>query len=263
MNTAKQSAICYPAAIGRRSKVPKNWWVVWRWIERILFTSGLSLLALYGAVRLEGCLGSGAAMTNLEDDESPAQSAAQSVDEVNQSPEANFIGWAESRVRAYKESLSNRFGSPMAVLQIPKIDLAVPLLDRTDDLTLNHAVGHIAGTARPGEPGNIGIAGHRDGFFRGLKDIKTGDEIQLRTAHGTDTYQVGQIQIVTPDNVGVLRWRPIPSLTLVTCYPFYFVGSAPKRFVVTAFLAERKPAGSTTTETRPTTQISNSTKEQQ
>jgi len=202
-------------------------------------------------------------MINLDNHESHTQSAAQSVFEVNHSPETDFSGWGEGRVRAYKKSLSNRFGSPMAVLQIPKIHLSVPLLDGTDDLTLNHAVGHIAGTARPGEPGNIGIAGHRDGFFRGLKDIKRGDAIELRTAHGTDTYDVDQIQIVTPDNVGVLRSRPVPSLSLVTCYPFYFIGSAPKRFVVTAYLTQRKPAGSTTSETRPTTQIGNSTKEQQ
>lgn len=263
MNTAKQQAICYRVTIRRGSKTPKKWWAVWRWIERILFTGGLSLLALYGAVRLEGCLSSSAAIKNFEDHESLTQPAAQDAEEVNYLPESNFSGWAESRVRAYKTSPTNRFGSPMAVLQIPAIHLAVPLLDGTDNLTLNHAVGHIDGTARPGEPGNIGIAGHRDGFFRGLKDIKPKDVIEMRTQHGTDTYEVDEIQIVTPDNVGVLRPRDVASLTLVTCYPFYFIGSAPKRFVVTAYLTQSKPAGATTSETRPVTQLSNSTKEQQ
>jgi len=89
------------------------------------------------------------------------------------------------------------------VLQIPKIHLIVPLLDGTDDLTLNHAVGRIAGTARPGKEANIGIAGHRDGFFRGLKDVKLGDSIELRTVKGTDKYVVDQIRIVKPDNMSV------------------------------------------------------------
>ena len=263
MNTTKQSAIGDPAPMSRESKDSENLWIAWRWIERILFASGLSLLAIYGAVRLEGYLSSTAAMNNLLNQESPALSTALNDEEASHSPETNFGEWSESRIRAYKESLFSRFLTPMAVLQIPRIHLAAPLFDGTDDLTLNHAVGHIAGTARPGESGNIGIAGHRDGFFRGLKDIETGDVIELETVRGTDTYQVGIIQIVTPDNVDVLQPKLSPSLTLVTCYPFYFIGSAPKRFVVTAYLTQRKPAGLTTSDARLTTQFSNSTKEQQ
>jgi sortase A len=123
-------------------------------------------------------------------------------------------------------------------------------MDGTDSLTLNHALGHIAGTAMPGMPGKIGIAGHRDSFFRGLKDIKPGDEVELRTHEGKDIYIVGRIQIVTPRDVSVLRPEGASALTLVTCYPFYFVGSAPKRFVVTAYLAGHVPAGPTTSESR-------------
>lgn len=130
------------------------------------------------------------------------------------------------------------------MLQIPKIHLIVPLLDGTDDLTLNHAVGRIAGTARPGKEANIGIAGHRDGFFRGLKDVKLGDSIELRTVKGTDKYVVDQIRIVKPDNVSVLKPRPSSSLTLVTCYPFYFIGSAPQRYVVMASLERETSSGS-------------------
>ena len=91
---------------------------------------------------------------------------------------------------------------------------------------MNHAVGRILGTAWPGEEGNIGIAGHRDGFFRGLKDVVVGDTIDLKMLKGTDKYIVDQIQIVKPNQVDVLKPRSIPSLTLVTCYPFYFLGSA-------------------------------------
>lgn len=230
-----------------------------KWIQRILLTSGLSLLAIYGVVRLEGRLGSRAARKSFEALESRAPVAIGILAEENSSPETDFANWAQARLRAYKESFSSRFGAPLAVLQIPKIHLVVPLLDGTDELTLNHAVGRIAGTARPGEKGNLGIAGHRDGFFRGLKDVKAGDAIQLNTLHGMDTYVVDQIQIVKPDNVGVLRSRSFPSLTLITCYPFYFVGSAPERYVVTATLKQSQRAGTTTSKSRLSSQISSST----
>lgn len=140
--------------------------------------------------------------------------------------------------------VEDRTHTVLAELDIPRLNIAVPVLEGTDWLTLNHAVGHIAGTAYPGEPGNIAIAGHRDTFFRGLKDIRSGDRIELLRKDGTDTYSVDQIQIVSPNDVSVLRRGAAPSLTLVTCYPFYFVGSAPKRFIVTASPATQTDAGS-------------------
>jgi sortase A len=254
--------------IGAESESLGRAWVVWRWIEKFAFTVGLSLLAIYGALHLESYLSSRAALKSFENLESTPAATESLVADTSSTedmslPEVDFGGWGESRVRAYKESLSKQTGAPTAVLQIPKLHLAVPVLDGTDALTLNHAVGRIAGTARPGEAGNIGIAGHRDGFFRGLKDIKLGDQVELKTVKGTETYVVDEIQIVKPDNVSVLRPRPVRSLTLVTCYPFYFIGSAPKRFVVTASLTQRQPAGSTTTETRLSTETSSSTKEEQ
>jgi sortase A len=106
---------------------------------------------------------------------------------------------------------------------------------------MDRAVGFIAGTARPGENGNIGISGHRDGFFRGLKDIREGDGIELVTATGTDTYTIDSIVLVKPADVSVLAPRPRPSITLVTCYPFYFVGSAPKRYIVQASMNASNP----------------------
>src|SRR5262249_31287164 len=98
--------------------------------------------------------------------------------------------------------------------------------------------GWISGTAKPGELGNVGIAGHRDGFFRGLKDISIGDAINLNTTTRIPRYRVNQIEIVDPDNVWVLKARQAPSITLVTCYPFYFVGNAPLRFIVHGALSE-------------------------
>jgi len=142
--------------------------------------------------------------------------------------------WSEKRIRDYKASLKEPVDLPLAVLRIPKIGLEVPVLEGTDDLTLNRGVGHIDGTPRPGEAGNSGIAGHRDGFFRGLKDIALGDRIGLVTLAGNESYEVDRITIVSPDNVSVLAETPVRSLTLVTCYPFYFVGDAPERYIVRA-----------------------------
>jgi sortase A len=111
------------------------------------------------------------------------------------------------------------------------------VLDGTDALTLNHAAGRIEGTALPGRPGNIGIAAHRDSFFRNLGKLRSGDLIELETAAGTTTYVVDRTQIVEPTNVAVLDPRPASSITLVTCYPFGYLGKAPQRYIVTASLA--------------------------
>ena len=122
------------------------------------------------------------------------------------------------------------------MLRIDKIRLEVPVFDGTDDRILDRGAGRIAGTARIGESGNVGIAGHRDGFFRGLKDIALGDTMVLETAKGAQTYVIDSIKLVTPDDVSVLKSEPMPALTLVTCYPFYYIGSAPQRFIVHASL---------------------------
>ncbi len=142
--------------------------------------------------------------------------------------------WSKERVRAYEESLRQKSSDPLAILRIPKIGLEVAVLDGTDDLTLNRAVGHIADTPKPGENGNVGIAGHRDGFFRGLKDVAPGDTMELETLAGKETYRVDDIWIVNPEDVHVLDPTPGRAITLVACYPFYFVGSAPKRYIVRA-----------------------------
>jgi sortase A len=156
----------------------------------------------------------------------------------------DFSLWSEKRVLAYRESLSRSFGA-MAVLTVPRFNIRVPVVEGTDEFALNRGVGWIAGTARPGERGNVGIAGHRDGFFRALKDIGKGDEIGIETLDGFSRYRVDQIQIVTPNDVWVLGERQADAVTLVTCYPFYFVGDAPQRFIVHASLERDGTAGET------------------
>ena len=124
-------------------------------------------------------------------------------------------------------------------LEIPRLDISIMLLDGIDNRTLRLGIGHIPGTALPGQPGNAGIAGHRDTFFRGLARIRKDDQIMVETLDGEYHYVVESIQVVDPDAIEVLNDMGHPVLTLVTCYPFHLVGPAPRRFVGHASLKER------------------------
>lgn len=152
--------------------------------------------------------------------------------------EYDYSLWSPNRVKDYEDSLKADFSAPQALLRIPAIDLEVPVLDGIDELTLNRAVGRIPGTARPDGLGNVGIAGHRDGFFRGLKDIAVGDDIELLTWRQLMRYEVKEIQIVEKHDIHVLTETDDSMVTLVTCYPFYYVGHAPKRYIVKAALVD-------------------------
>jgi sortase A len=125
-------------------------------------------------------------------------------------------------------------GDVLGRLDIPRLGVSVAILQGTNSRVLRLGVGHIESTPLPGEAGNIAIAGHRDTFFRELKDIHQNDEIQLQTATGLFRYEVDWVKVVAPDEVSVLAPSTESALTLVTCYPFYFVGPSPKRFVVRA-----------------------------
>jgi sortase A len=119
-------------------------------------------------------------------------------------------------------------------LEIPRLLLSDVVVEGIDKTTLRRAVGHIPGTALPGHPGNVGLAGHRDTFFRSLKDLKIDDEVELSTLAGNFKYEVESLRVVDPENVGVLAQSGHNVLTLVTCYPFYYVGPAPMRWIVRA-----------------------------
>jgi sortase A len=149
--------------------------------------------------------------------------------------------WSAQRQAGYRDSLSVSLAAPAGVLAIPAIGLTVPIFVGTSDLILNRGVGLIEGTADPGEDGNVGIAGHRDGFFRGLKDLKIGDAIELQTVDRTLHYRVKDLRIVEPTDVDVLDPTDEPSITLVTCYPFYYVGNAPQRYIVRGTLGGLDP----------------------
>ena len=126
-------------------------------------------------------------------------------------------------------------------LTIPRLDLSAIVREGTDEATLSLALGHIPRTALPGQKGNVGVAGHRDTLFRGLRDIRKKDLIQFDTPSGSYLYQVSTTEIVTPRNVEVLQGGQHPELTLITCYPFSYIGSAPDRFIVKAQLYRHPP----------------------
>jgi LPXTG-site transpeptidase (sortase) family protein len=139
-------------------------------------------------------------------------------------------------------------GSLIGRIEVPRLGLAAPVRSGVDESTLKRAAGHVPYTPLPGQDGNVGIAAHRDKHFRKLRNVKVGDEIRFKTSYGEFTYRVDDLSVVMPENVEVLDPTEDRNLTLVTCYPFNYVGSAPKRFIVRA--RQVAPAGSTTSAAR-------------
>jgi len=211
-----------------------------RKLERLLLILGALMLVLYVAAHIHRTVLSNAGLHRFKSQQ--VTSAAEPLRGTISTAHPDFSLWSGKRIKEYQESLAAHFAPAIAILRIPKIQLEVPVIEGTDDLALNRGVGHIAGTAKPGEHGNMGIAGHRDGFFRGLKDIGLGDTIEIVLPGRTDTYVIDQIRVVDPNDVSVLRPRPRATLTLVTCYPFYFVGSAPQRYIVQASILDSASA---------------------
>jgi sortase A len=197
--------------------------------ERMAWVLGIVCLVVWGALYTNGAAGSRHELERF----AALQSAA-----ALQTPDPDLSLWDAERITAWRQSLTQPAPSPLAVLSIQKIRLKVAVLPGTDDFTLNRAVGHINGTPLPGTNGNSGIAGHRDGFFRGLKDIGSNDVIEVETLRGKEVYRVERTWVVNPEDVSVLDATPQRSLTLVTCYPFYYVGPAPQRYIVRAVRVE-------------------------
>jgi len=125
-------------------------------------------------------------------------------------------------------------GQALGRIEITRIGLTAMIMEGTDGRTLRRAVGHVRGTPMPGNQGNVAIAGHRDTFFRPLRNVLHDDEITLTTLDGSYRYLVDSTRVVSPEDTQVLDNSGDTILTLVTCYPFYFVGPAPKRFIVRA-----------------------------
>ena len=188
-----------------------------RRVERALLVIGVVCLAYYGYVSAETMLYQ--AYENRELDAILAGGA----------PARAADGQSGEPVRRVPAR-----GEVVGRIEIPRLRVSAVVKAGSDARTLQLAVGHIPGTALPGESGNVGLAGHRDTFFRRLRDIRADDEIRVTTPDGVYAYRVERTVVVEPADVWVLDPTEEPTLTLVTCYPFTFVGSAPQRFIVRA-----------------------------
>lgn len=211
-----------------------------RWIQKLeglLRNAGMLLVALFIVATIHRVVLSHAELRGFKFRQTVLAATPQRV--IPSAGIPNFSLWSEQRIRDYQDSLAARLTPAVGILHIAKIQVEVPILEGTDVLSLNRGVGHVASTASPGSDGNVAIAGHRDGFFRSLKDISLGDAIELETLHKTQTYIVDRIMVVAPSDVSVLQPRAHSSLTLITCYPFYYIGGAPKRYIVQASLIDR------------------------
>jgi LPXTG-site transpeptidase (sortase) family protein len=165
-------------------------------------------------------------------------------EDSNQEPEApptppapgsqDFLAYA-TRTAAWS-------GAPLGRIEVPRLRLSAVIGEGVEETTLKHAVGHVPRTAFPGERGNVGLAAHRDTFFRKLKKIAVGDTIRLTTSDGVFQYVVHSTVITTPADDTHLMATPEPTVTLVTCYPFAYIGKAPRRFLVQAGLVEPGPS---------------------
>ncbi len=183
-----------------------------RWSRRLLFITGSAALAYVGITLLNARLYQVSAKHSLE---------------------IQIQMVKEPSVSQVKPTVKE--GDVVGRIDIPRLGVSVAVLQGTSSRMLRLGAGHIEGTPFPGEPGNSGIAGHRDTFFRELKDIRRNDEIQIQTATGLFRYEVDWVKVVEPNDTTVLEPSTVEStLTLVTCYPFYFLGPAPNRFVVHA-----------------------------
>jgi sortase A len=221
-----------------------------RLLQAGLLVTGLTLLVVYAAAQVDSVRGREQALEAFAQARServvalayPELAASPSRTPLEYSNEPDQSLWGEARITAYRDSTSLHREAPLGVLTIPAIKLEVPIFDGTSEIALNRGLGRIEGTAHVGATGNLGLAGHRDGFFRGLKDVQIGDAIDVESLAGTTRYRITELSIVEPTDVYVLAPTDAATLTLVTCYPFYFIGDAPQRYIVKG-VAESPTAG--------------------
>jgi sortase A len=196
-----------------------------RALERLLLIVGVTSLGYYAYVSAETALYQAYETRELE-----SILASKPASDIQLTAAADVSAAAPRRA-------ARPHGSAVGRLEIPRLGVSAVVRTGSDARTLRLAIGHIPGTAFPGDPGNAGLAAHRDTFFRRLGDVRAGDEVRVVTPDGTFRYEVEGTKVVAPTDVWVLDPTERPSLTLVTCYPFNYIGPAPRRFIVRAVLA--------------------------
>jgi sortase A len=182
------------------------------WIQRLLFAAGLVILGICGAAWMDSRLR-----------------------QAEGNRELDRILSRKSTIAAPGIAIPD--GGLIGKVEIPKLHLSAIVFQGADSSILDHGVGHVDTSALPGQPGNVVLAAHRDTFFRSLRNIRKGDLVTVTTESGPRTYQVDSTEVVKPTETSVLDPTAKPTLTLITCYPFYYVGHAPRRFIVRAVAA--------------------------
>jgi sortase A len=199
------------------------------WIDSVLMAFGGGCLVVFAALTVQSALYQQQAKARVD-----AMIAARHLDESaassRRAPEA-----APTIVPVMQGEVIGR-------VDVPRLKLSAAVAEGDDDSTLGKAVGHLSDTPLPWQPGgNVAFAAHRDRLFRPLRNIRINDEVRVATAHGEFLYRVRKTQIVEPEDVWVIAPTIRPTLTLITCYPFYFVGNAPHRFIVQAERVDPDP----------------------
>lgn len=233
---------------------------VLRWVERLLIVVGLAGVGWYGFSTMEAAQFQRAQTAAFEraiaqaqqqadvrltpsrpTDAVPAATAATSTG----APEGDAAAGAPAAVGTARDGSTAAFPARrpafvpthprmIGMLEIPRLKLSTTVLTGDDDKTLKVSAGHLPDTPRPWESGNSAIAAHRDSHFRPLRHVKVGDLVRMRTVHGDLDYKVSRIRIVTPKDISVLDPTGTDMLTLITCYPFNYIGNAPKRYIIHA-----------------------------
>ena len=207
----------------------------WVWAERALLAIGIVCLCIVAWSWIDAKALEIRETQRLEEALAAAPTVKSKASETD-----SFASFEKGAEQVQKEEKKDEVPPPgpgelVGRISIPRLDVTAIVLEGVETKTLRRGAGHIPATALPDqEEGNVGLAAHRDSFFRGLKDIREDDTIELTTLDGTFRYKVEWTKIVKPTDVSVLEPTKEPALTLVTCYPFYYVGSAPKRFIVRA-----------------------------
>ena len=201
-------------------------------LERVCLLTGLLGLGLVGIVSVDAALGNYRSVAAFQQAVAEDSGGADGPLQLDvEAPDQAL--WSERAREEYLHAQAEA-GVPLALLKIPRLKLEVPVFAGTDRVTLNRGAGVVEGTALPMEPGNVVLSAHRDSYFRALKDIAVGDAIELQTLQGSRLFEVAETFITDPLDVSVLDPAETPLLTLITCYPFYYVGFAPDRYIVRA-----------------------------